>query len=195
MSEQVAIAKAIAYMAHREQADKAGAPYFEHPAAVAALIEAEESFGENYVAVAWLHDVLEDARPYMCASGLETAGVDYEIADAVQLLSRNWQPKQDYYQRIARNELALVVKFADIAHNSNPERLAQLAPEVAGRLLNKYRRAVLELLAACPMWVMDNAFGDGHDMFGVMGNLGMRNHDLHDLDNAPDARDEHDPTL
>ena len=54
--ELVALAKRIAIDAHADQVDKAGAPYWHHPAFVADHVETSEE-----KAVAWLHDVVEDA--------------------------------------------------------------------------------------------------------------------------------------
>jgi hypothetical protein len=52
-----------------------------------------------------------------------------------------------YYARIRPNPLALAVKLADVADNSDPDRLAQLAPEVRERLTRKYAKAVAALTA------------------------------------------------
>ncbi len=58
MSELVERAKELARLAHAGQVDKAGRPYIEHVARVAAAC----SDDPEAEAVAWLHDVLELAR-------------------------------------------------------------------------------------------------------------------------------------
>jgi len=50
-----------------------------------------------------------------------------------------------YYSRVASNPIALVVKRADIADNSDPKRLAQLPSGVADRLRTKYVTALAAL--------------------------------------------------
>lgn len=55
-------AKELAHRAHAGQVDKAGRPYIEHVARVAAAV-ADDPLAE---AVAWLHDVLEDCDPEFC---------------------------------------------------------------------------------------------------------------------------------
>lgn len=52
---QSELAQSIAAAAHKGQVDKAGKPYIEHPAHVAASVQ-----GDAAKAVAWLHDVVED---------------------------------------------------------------------------------------------------------------------------------------
>ncbi len=54
---QSELAQSIAAAAHKGQVDKAGKPYIEHPAHVAASVQ-----GDAAKAVAWLHDVVEDTR-------------------------------------------------------------------------------------------------------------------------------------
>jgi hypothetical protein len=93
------------------------------------------------VAVAWLHDVIEDAP--------EFAGCVHDfpvpVWGAVIDLTRDGKPSAFYYQRIRRNRLALRVKLADIADNTDERRLAKLDPEPAERLRQKYAKAIAEL--------------------------------------------------
>ena len=60
MNDLVERAKDLAHRAHAGQVDKAGRPYIEHVARVAARV-ADDPEAE---AVAWLHDVLEDCPDY-----------------------------------------------------------------------------------------------------------------------------------
>lgn len=143
MSQLIAAAKAIAHVVHAGQVDKAGNDYIAHPAAVAELLE---DWGEEYVAAGWLHDVIEDCKGYqLYASNLIAAGISDEVADAVQDLSRNWNDGQDYYARVGKSQIGVVVKVADIVHNSDPVRLSALDWKVQQRLRAKYAKAMLEL--------------------------------------------------
>jgi (p)ppGpp synthase/HD superfamily hydrolase len=139
--ELAARAQAIAVIAHRGQKDKLGVDYIDHPAAVALQFEPVEQTLE-YCA-AWLHDVLEDTD--ILADDLLLAGIYPEVIEVVELLTRREGDGDDYYRRIATNEAAANVKVADITHNTNPARVAQLEPATRDRLRAKYEHA-LELL-------------------------------------------------
>ena len=92
---------------------------------------------------AWLHDVIEDTK--VDADRLRLAGIRPEIIEVVELLTRRADGGDEYYRAIAANPAARAVKYADIAHNTDPERVAKLAPEDRARLRAKYEHA-LELL-------------------------------------------------
>jgi (p)ppGpp synthase/HD superfamily hydrolase len=128
-------AKELAHRAHAGQVDKAGRLYIEHVARVAAAV----SDDPEAEAVAWLHDVLEDAPKFGPAV---YGGFSHRIADAVEVLSRWMGHSADwYYERVADNPLTLRVKLADIADNADEARLALLPPDVAARLRRKYAKA------------------------------------------------------
>lgn len=135
--DQVARAQAIAVIAHRGQADKLGVDCIQHPAAVASGFDPLTQTLE--CCAAWLHDVIEDTD--VVPEDLLKAGVHPEIVDVVLLLTRRDGQGDGYYERIAANPAARAVKLADIAHNSAPERVAQLEPEVRARLQSKYDHA------------------------------------------------------
>ncbi|MBT2548095.1 phosphohydrolase [Arthrobacter sp. ISL-65] len=131
----MAAAKAIATIAHRFQTDKIGVPYIEHPRRVAAKLD-----DSKHIAAAWLHDVIEDCG--ITADDLRAAGISGAVIDAVVLLTRTEDSKGDgYYAAILENPIALAVKLADIADNTDPERTARLEPEVRRRLAGKYEHA------------------------------------------------------
>jgi (p)ppGpp synthase/HD superfamily hydrolase len=132
---EVAAAKAIATIAHRSQTDKIGVPYIEHPRRVAARLN-----DPKHIAAAWLHDVIEDCG--ITAGNLAAAGISSEVIIAVVLLTRTADNEGDgYYEAIRENPIALAVKLADIADNTDPERTARLEPEVRQRLAGKYENA------------------------------------------------------
>ena len=114
MHELVARAQDIARRAHAGQTDKAGLPYIQHVARVAAAV-ADDPQAES---VAWLHDVLEDCSDWVRAHEAEFTAFPGHILDAVQLLTRSTEtPDAAYYAGIRDNRLALRVKLADIADN------------------------------------------------------------------------------
>lgn len=131
-------AKALAHRAHAGQVDKAGRPYIEHVARVAAAVAGDP----EAEAVAWLHDVLEDCAGYDDEIAL---GFPMPIIGAVCALTRDGLQPGHYYPHIAERPLALRVKLADIADNANEERLALLDEQTANRLRRKYKAAISAL--------------------------------------------------
>jgi (p)ppGpp synthase/HD superfamily hydrolase len=135
VSTLVSRAQRLATRAHAGQTDKAGEPYVGHPERVAARLD-----GEPAQAVAWLHDVIEDCGLGM--GDLLAAGIPSHVATAVVAVNRKpEEPDEAYYQRVRANPLALEVKAADIADNTDPDRLAALDPETRDRLVEKYATA------------------------------------------------------
>lgn len=128
-----------AEQAHAGQVDKAGLPYIDHPRRVAVRV-AETSDTPEAIVVAWLHDVIEDTG--MTLAGLRQLGFSAEVVAAVDALTRRPGEGDNYYHRVAADDLATVVKLADIWDNSNPERLALLEPPDRDRLIAKYRHAL-----------------------------------------------------
>ena len=127
----------IAAAAHSEQVDKAGQPYLRHPVRVA---QAVAPVGLVHVAVALLHDVVEDTD--VTLADLREA-MPEQVVEAVDALThRKGEPRADYYERVAANPIALVVKRADIADNMSPDRLAALDSATAQRLRKKYAQAL-----------------------------------------------------
>lgn len=132
-------AKELAHRAHAGQVDKAGRPYIEHVARVAAAV-ADDPEAE---AVAWLHDVLEDCAGY---SSKIDMSYPLTVRKAVVCVTRYpHDTPRAYYASIRSDPLALRVKLADIADNADESRLALLDPKTAERLRRKYAKALAAL--------------------------------------------------
>lgn len=145
MPDLVTTARAIATDAHRGQVDKAGAPYIGHPARVAGHAAAAGG-DERVIAAAWLHDVVEDTD--VTPDDLRAAGIPDDVVAAVVALSKvHGQSVEDYFAGVNRDPIAIAVKHADLADNTDPARLAVLDAETRARLVAKYARA-RTLLAA-----------------------------------------------
>jgi (p)ppGpp synthase/HD superfamily hydrolase len=130
--------EAVARAAHEGQKDKAGRPYAEHLAAVAAGVRARGGDAEQ-IAAAWLHDAVEDdalTREWLAAAALTPR--TKAIVDA--LTKRAGEEPATYARRILAVPGALLVKEADLAHNADPERLAVLDEPTRRRLTEKYAR-------------------------------------------------------
>lgn len=148
MSEQKSLidtAQEIAVRAHEGQVDKLGAAYIGHPARVAGHARALGGSPET-IATACLHDGIEDSE--VSAQDLRASGIPETVITAVELLSkRPGQSLEGYCTQVRRNALTLLVKQADLADNTDPERTSQLDSATRQRLADKYRRtrALLDL--------------------------------------------------
>jgi (p)ppGpp synthase/HD superfamily hydrolase len=141
-------ARELATAAHEGQVDKADAAYIGHPARVAARLPDDPLA----CAAAWLHDVVEDCD--VTLDDLRAQGFPEPVVLAVDALTRrDGEEPGTYYRRVAADNLALKVKYADLADNSDPERLAALDQPTRERLIAKYA-AARDALAR---------FSSGHD--------------------------------
>lgn len=144
-NDYVQTAAKIARDAHSGQVDKAGAEYITHPERVAERV-LRAGGSPAAVAVAWLHDTLEDTP--VTAADLQAEGIPQKVIDAVDAVTkREGEGLEDYCARVAANPLALKVKEADLADNTDPARVAALPEDTRQRLAAKYDRvrALLQL--------------------------------------------------
>ncbi len=128
--------EAIAREAHARQTDKAGRPYVEHLAAVAEGVRVRGG-DDGQIAAAWLHDAVEDAA--LSARWLAAAALPQEVKDMVLAVTkRPGEELSSYTGRILATPGALLIKEADLAHNTDPARLAVLDAATRTRLVAKY---------------------------------------------------------
>ncbi len=135
---------AIAARAHEGQFDKGGQPYIEHPRAVACIL-AERGCGFTLQAAALLHDVLEDT--YETPETLLAQGVPPDVVRIVEAVTRRVvgedgtkEPYQTHLDRVATDPRAIVVKLADLYHNTDPARRFGQGDE-HHRLMVRYDKA------------------------------------------------------
>ncbi|MFE7871645.1 HD domain-containing protein [Micromonospora humida] len=135
----------LAEHVHHGQVDKAGRPYIDHPRTVAAIL-AQQCHGDHAVMAGLLHDVVEDTPTTL--DDLRAAGYPPVMVDAVDAVTRRpGEMYMDMIRRAATHPLGRLVKLADNASNSDPERLALLDPATADRLRRRYEKARPVLLA------------------------------------------------
>lgn len=140
MYNYVHLARAVAIAAHSGQLDKAGAPYIGHPSRVASNFT-----DPSLKAISWLHDVLEDTS--LTYEDLLDIGIKEEDCIAIDVLTRyEGQTPEQYYALVKNNPLALEVKLADIADNTNRARMNLLDRPTQKRLTRKYKYALECLL-------------------------------------------------
>ena len=107
----------LAYAAHHGQTDKSGQPYIFHPYHLAKQMTDEVS-----VCVALLHDVVEDTD--LTFADLERE-FPPEVTGALRLLTHEKGTDYfDYVRALRGNPVAVKVKLADLAHNSDEARFA-----------------------------------------------------------------------
>jgi (p)ppGpp synthase/HD superfamily hydrolase len=132
-------AVALAHFAHRNQRDKAGLPYIDHPLRVLATVRSQGT--QPYVHMAAvLHDVVEDT-PITCVM-LKEFGFSEAVVQLVDLLTRKrGESPDEYYSKISKNQDAVMIKLADIGDNTLPWRLSYLDYATQQRLQAKYAHA------------------------------------------------------
>ena len=125
----------IAYEAHACQVDKAGLPYINHPLHLAEQMETEDT-----CVVALLHDVVEDTP--VTLEDLRKSGFTETQLHAIKAMTHEKDVSyMDYIRELRNNEIAVVVKIADIRHNSDISRIAD-PTEKDIRRLDKYKSAI-----------------------------------------------------
>lgn len=146
MEFTVSDADELAARLHAGQVDKAGLPYIEHPRAVERLA-AGLGGGTDQRIAALLHDVVEDTD--CTVEQLAEHGVPEPAVRIVQTMTRRGgEDYSSYLARVVAEPTAVLVKAADVLHNSDPDRLAGLDRATADRLRSKYLTASRTLLAA-----------------------------------------------
>lgn len=140
MRKLLAKAIEIATQAHRGQFDKGGMPYILHPIWVMNKVR---HHGILAMIVGILHDTVEDTD--ITIEYLAEKGFPEEVLEALELLDFR---DTDYKARIKlifnTNELARIVKLADLEHNMKPQRLKGLRPKDLERM-EKYHWSFMYL--------------------------------------------------
>lgn len=145
------VADKLAERAHTGQVDKAGAPYIDHPRAVADMVR---ECGPTYVQVALLHDTVEDTD--LTLDDLREVGFPTEVIDAVDALTRrDGETYAAFVRRAAANRIGCVVKLADNMHNTS--RLGNLDEPVRSALRRRYDKALNVLLEAADRHAAEKA--------------------------------------
>ena len=126
----------IAYSAHHGQVDYNGIPYIFHPIHLAEQMEDEIS-----CCAALLHDVVEDT-----AVTMEDLSREFpeEVMAVLRLLTHEeGVPYFDYVRKIKANPIAVRIKLADIAHNSDQTRCvgSDLTEQQLAYWREKYEKA------------------------------------------------------
>ena len=130
----------LATNAHHGQFDKGDSPYILHVFSVMNLLENPD---EELQCIALLHDVVEDTKTTFAE--LRDAGFSERVVTAVALLTKMpGQTYEEYKSGVFSNTDAMIVKRADLTHNSYIRRLKGISEKDIERMA-KYHRFFLEI--------------------------------------------------
>lgn len=120
----------LATNAHAGQKDKSGAPYILHPLTVMGLLETKD---EELMCIAILHDVVEDTKTTF--QDLLDAGMSTRVVEGVRAVTKmTGQTYEEYKDAVMSNSDAILVKMADLTHNTDVRRLKGIAQKDIDRM-------------------------------------------------------------
>jgi hypothetical protein len=131
MSPNEIDARRFAEMMHGDQKyDSGSSPYVFHLAAVRDTIvefgfgPGGDTYGENYILGAWLHDVLEDTKATPEEVSQRFGAVTLEFVEAVTGRGRNRKERnENAYQKMEQRPGAIPLKLADRISNMRASKL------------------------------------------------------------------------
>jgi hypothetical protein len=147
----VETAKVLAEVAHNRQKDKLKRPYKDH---VLAVGDALADFDDDIRIAGYLHDIAEDTP--ITRQALLDMGVSERAVEIIERVTNRLHENPDDYQagirEIVEHHDAALVKIADNAHNSLPERVQALAEKWPDKPpVTRYNEARPVLYAAVPV--------------------------------------------
>lgn len=132
----------LATNAHAGQYDKAGQPYILHALKVMHYTDSED---EEILAIAVGHDVLEDTKTTI--EELVDAGMTTRVVEGILALTKMpGENLKGYKKRVFANKDAMLVKMADLKHNSDIRRLKGVTEKDIQRMA-KYMQFYTEIQA------------------------------------------------
>lgn len=109
----------IATNAHDGQYDRGGNPYILHPLRVMSFLKSQD---EELQCIAVLHDVVEDSD--VSWLDLQEAAISDRVIAGVRALTKiPGQSYDEYRDGVFANRDAMLVKLADLRHNTDIRRL------------------------------------------------------------------------
>lgn len=126
--------------AHANQYDRGGKPYVLHVLAVMNILNSSD---EELQCIALGHDVIEDTKTTY--QDLKDLGFTERVIDGIRRLTK--QPGQtldEYKALIFQSEDAMLVKAADLTHNSDIRRLKGISEKDIERMA-KYHQFYIEI--------------------------------------------------
>lgn len=132
----------IATNAHAGQFDSGGNPYILHPLKVMHYLKSDD---EELMVMALGHDVIEDTK--VTYKDLREAGISERAIRGIAALTKiPGETYDEYKARVFANRDAMMVKMADLRHNTDIRRLKGVTEKDIERMA-KYNRFYLEIRA------------------------------------------------
>lgn len=144
--ELIANAYAIAVNAHMGTDRKTTEAYVNHPLRIAQRIQ-QAGYSPEHVAIALLHDVVEDTAVTFADLVLMGFGA-FTVSGVDSVTKREGETYPDAVLRASKHEAGSIVKLADNLDNSSPEQLAPFTAEKRAKQERKYAPARTTLLIA-----------------------------------------------
>lgn len=136
--------------AHHGQFDKGGTPYILHPLKVMHYLKSDD---EELQCMALGHDVVEDTK--VTYKDLRDAGISERVIEGIRALTKvPGETLDEYKARVFANHDAMLVKRADLRHNSDIRRLKGVTHKDLERMA-KYHLFYLEIGAELAKEVKD----------------------------------------
>lgn len=137
----------LATNAHSGQYDKGGNPYILHPIKVMHYIRDND---EELQCIALGHDVIEDT--WVTYSQLREEGFTDRIIEGIRALTKvPGETYDEYKARVKANRDAVIVKMADLRHNTDIRRLKGITEKDLERQA-RYNQFYLELVLVKDGW-------------------------------------------
>lgn len=131
----------LATNAHAHQFDKSGKPYILHPIQVMQYLQTDDI---ELMCIALGHDLLEDT--HVTTFYLMAEGFTERIINGIIALTKIPGEDYEFYQAAVKDNYdAVLVKLADLKHNTDISRLKGITEKDMERTL-KYYKFYLELL-------------------------------------------------
>ena len=100
---------------------------------------------DSILIVGVLHDVIEDTEVTLADIGSEITEEEFNALDSIS--RRDRENYWDYIERVKGNEIATIVKLADLRHNSNLDRLLLVErPGSIIKMQERYAKAYVYLM-------------------------------------------------
>jgi len=119
--------------------DKGGTPYVLHCLHVMDKVGKKSDGDAELMAIAAMHDLFEDKSSWN-AERLVSEGFSDRVIDGVSTMTH--EPSEsydDYITRITKNKDTVMVKMADIKHNSDPTRMKGLRVKDLDRIVTYHK--------------------------------------------------------
>jgi (p)ppGpp synthase/HD superfamily hydrolase len=146
--EQLSKMIMLATVGHHGQFDKGGNPYILHCLQVMHYLETDD---EELQCIAIGHDFIEDAHPSILEgeNALREAGFSKRIVAGIRAMTKTPGLTYEAYKiQVMNNPDAILVKMADLRHNSDIRRLKGVTKKDIDRV-ERYHNFYLELKGRC----------------------------------------------